>query len=240
MKTYVELSLVAVLIVLLYQPPTAVIDFAKSGLGKAVLIISIVAISHQFGMNAGLLSAIIGVVLLNHHGTIKEGAFAPGAGAPNNDHGGDLACVKPCKDYNNDTASFNQCMKRCKDGVVDDEAFTNQCRPGDQDCLSGNSNETQKPLTEAHKREALKAAAAAGVQIPGTIPETFSNYTLDNAADYPNLKSTLTMLDTNENIKRSMRAAEYAKTAPAGSTLMTNHLDTVSIINKQSPLLAGM
>ena len=61
MKTYVELSLVAVLIVLLYQPPTAVIDFAKSGLGKAVLIISIVAISHQFGMNAGLLSAIIGI-----------------------------------------------------------------------------------------------------------------------------------------------------------------------------------
>ena len=140
--------------------------------------------------------------------------------------------------YKNDTENFNQCMKRCKDGVVD--PFTNQCRPGDNDCLSGNSNETQKPLTEAHKREALKAAAAAGVQIPGTIPETFSNYTLDNAADYPNLKSTLTMLDTNENIKRSMRAAEYAKTAPAGSTLMTNHLDTVSIINKQSPLLAGM
>ena len=233
MKTYVELSLVAVLIVLLYQPPTAVIDFSKSGLGKAVLIISIVAISHQFGMNAGLLSAIIGVVLLNHHGTIKEGA-----GGPDNAGGADMSCVKPCKDYKNDTENFNQCMKRCKDGVVD--PFTNQCRPDDNECLSGNSNETQEPLTEAHKARALKAAAAAGVQIPGTIPETFSNYTLDNAADYPNLKSTLTMLDTNENIKRSMRAAEYAKTAPAGSTLMTNHLDTVSIINKQSPLLAGM
>ena len=50
MKTYVELSLVAVLIVLLYQPPLPVIDFAKSGIGKAILIISIVAISHQFGM----------------------------------------------------------------------------------------------------------------------------------------------------------------------------------------------
>ena len=37
----------------------------------------------------------------------------------------------------------------------------------------------------------------------GTIPETFSNYTLDDAADYPNLKSTLTMLDTNENIKEA-------------------------------------
>ena len=236
MKTYVELSLVAVLIVLLYQPPTAVIDFAKSGIGKAILIIAIVAISHQFGMNAGLLSAIIGVVLLNHHGTIKEGG-------PDNAGGADMACVAPCKD-----ATLGErreaCMERCKNGNVDVDPFTNpnpnQCAPEDQDCLSGNSNETQEPLTEAHKARALKAAAAAGVQIPGTIPEMFSNYTLDNAADYPNLKSTLTMLDTNENIKRSMRAAEYAKTAPAGSTLMTNHLDTVSIINKQSPLLAGM
>lgn len=238
MKTYVELSLVAVLIVLLYQPPTAVIDFAKSGLGKAVLIIAIVAISHQFGMNAGLLSAIIGVVLLNHQGTIKEGG-------PDNAGGSDMACVTPCKDYKNDTENFNQCMKRCKDGKVsvdhiDGFEGKQHCNPKNQDCLSGNSNETQEPLTEAHKREALKAAAAAGVQIPGTIPEMFSNYTLDDAADYPNLKSTLTMLDTNENIKRSMRAAEYAKTAPAGSTLMTNHLDTVAVINKQSPLLAGM
>jgi len=239
MKTYVELSLVAVLIVLLYQPPTAVIDFAKSGLGKAILIIAIVTISHQFGMNAGLLSAIIGVVLLNHHGTIKEGADGSDPTAS------DLACVC-CKDVQSDTEAYNQCMKRCKAGNPKPcENFAGgsgntQCKQGDIDCLSGNSNETQEPLTEAHKARALKAAAAAGVQIPGTIPETFSNYTLDNAADYPNLKSTLTMLDTNENIKRSMRAAEYAKTAPAGSTLMTNHLDTVAVINKQSPLLAGM
>ena len=108
MKTYVELSLVAVLIVLLYQPPTAVTDFAKSGLGKAILIIMIVAISHQFGMNAGLLSAIIGVVLLNNPGTIKEGALG--------DPGADMACVKPCKDYKSDTETFNACLRRCKKG----------------------------------------------------------------------------------------------------------------------------
>ena len=232
MKTYVELSLVAVLIVLLYQPPTAITDFAKSGLGKAILIIMIVAISHQFGMNAGLLSAIIGVVLLNNPGTIKEGAGGPG------DPGADMACVKPCKDYKSDTETFNACLRRCKKGNVD--SFTNKCKPGDNECFSGQSNEQRPPLTESHKREALKAAAQAGVQIPGTIPETFSNYTLDDAADYPSLKSTLTMLDTNENIKRSMRAAEYAKTAPAGSALMTNHLDTVAVVNKQTPLLAGM
>ena len=41
-------------------------------------------------------------------------------------------------------------------------------------------------------------------------------------------------------ILKKHEAAEYAKTAPAGSSLMTNHLDTVSVINKQSPLLAGM
>lgn len=232
MKTYVELSLVAVLIVLLYKPPTAVTDFAKSGLGKAILIIMIVAISHQFGMNAGLLSAIIGVVLLNNPGTITEGAGGPG------DPGADMACVKPCKDYKSDTETFNACLRRCKKGNVD--SFTNKCKPGDDECASGQSNEQRPALTESHKREALKAAAEAGVQIPGTIPEMFSNYTLDDAADYPSLKSTLTMLDTNENIKRSMRAAEYAKTAPAGSALMTNHLDTVAVVNKQTPLLAGM
>ena len=44
----------------------------------------------------------------------------------------------------------------------------------------------------------------------------------------------------NENIKRSMRASEYAKTAPAGSALMTNHLDTVSVVNKNSPIMDGM
>ena len=234
MKTYVELSLVAVLIVLLYQPPLPVIDFAKSGIGKAILIISIVAISHQFGMNAGLLAAIIGVVLLNNQGTVKEGAFAPGAGAPNNDHGGDLACVQPCKDYKNDTANFNACMERCKAGVVD--PFTNHCEEGDNDCLSGQSNEQRPPLTESHRNRAIEAAKKAGVN----ISEMFSNYTLDEAADYPNLKSTLTMLDTNENIKRSMRASEYAKTAPAGSALMTNHLDTVSVVNKNSPIMDGM
>ena len=239
MKTYVELSLVAVLIVLLYQPPLPIIDFAKSGIGKAILIISIVAISHKFGMNAGLLSAIIGVVLLNHQGSIREGG-------PDNAGGADMACVEPCKDYKNDTENFNQCMKRCKAGNIDVdhlkslEGMQNHCKDGDEECLSGNGQEQRPPLTEAHRNVALAAAKQAGVKLPGTIPETFSNYTLDNAGDFANLKSTLTMLDTNENIKKSMRASEYAKTAPAGSTLMTNHLDTVSIVNKNMPLLMGI
>jgi len=61
--------------------------------------------------------------------------------------------------------------------------------------------------------------------------ESFSNYTLDNAADYTNLQSTLKAYTTNDNIMTSMRASEYAKTAPGGTALMTNHIDTMKVVN---------
>lgn len=61
--------------------------------------------------------------------------------------------------------------------------------------------------------------------------ESFSNYTLDNAADYTNLESTIKAYTTNDNIMTSMRASEYAKTAPGGCALMTNHMDTVRVVN---------
>ena len=66
MKTYVELSLVAILIVLLYKPPMSVTIFAKSVIGKVLLVLAIVGVSKQFGMNAGLLMSIVAIVLLNH------------------------------------------------------------------------------------------------------------------------------------------------------------------------------
>jgi len=61
--------------------------------------------------------------------------------------------------------------------------------------------------------------------------EKFSNYTLDNASDYTNLGSTLAAYSTNDNIMSSMRASEYAKTAPGGCALMTNHMDTMRVVN---------
>ena len=206
MKTYIELSLVAILIVLLYQPPISVTLFAKSVLGKALLIIAIVVASHFFGMNAGLLTSIIVVVLLNH---TAEGFDAT------------LSAASPCKGC----AGCTSCQAGTQKGVG-----------GNIEGLRGSSAaEEQPPLTPQQKIKAEKAATTAGVQL-----DNFSNYTLDNAADFANLKSTITALDTNENIKRSMRASEYAKTAPAGSTLMTNHLDTTAIVNNNSPSLAGI
>ena len=240
MKTYVELSLVAILIVLLYQPPISVTLFAKSVLGKALLIMAIVATSHFFGMNAGLLTAIIVVVLLNH---TVEGADAALSAT-------DQAGVFPrvvwivvkiyslemyrihvalhVKRVHRNCNTTTQSFKNMKEGMKD------RCN-GNVECLRGSSAEERPPLTPQQKAKAEKAAAAAGVQL-----DNFSNYTLDNAADFANLKSTITALDTNENIKRSMRASEYAKTAPAGSTLMTNHLDTAAVVNNNSPSLAGI
>jgi hypothetical protein len=216
MKTYVELSLVAVLIALLYQPSNSVTLFAKSVLGKAALIIAIVVISHQFGMNAGLLTAIIAVVLLNHTIEGNEDLNLP-------------ANLIYCKDKVGEARKLCLLQKHPIEGM-------GNCGDGDKACLSGDSFEQRPPKTLEHMAKAKAAAAAAGQ----TLPESFSNYTLDDAADFGNLKSTLNALDSQENIKRSMRAAEYAKTAPAGSAIMTNHLDTANAVNNNSPLLAGL
>lgn len=64
--------------------------------------------------------------------------------------------------------------------------------------------------------------------------EGFSNITLDNASEYKNLGSTLVAHSTNANIMSSMRASEYAKTAPGGCALMTNHIDTMKVVNNPS------
>jgi hypothetical protein len=218
MKTYVELSLVAVLIALLYQPSNSVTLFAKSVLGKAALIIAIVVISHQFGMNAGLLTAIIAVVLLNHTIEGNEDLNLP-------------ANLIYCKD------KVGEDRKIC----LNQQNFTNRegmenCKEGDKVCLKGDSIEQPPAKTPEQEAMAQAAATAAGIN----LNEYFSNYTLDDAADFGNLKSTLSALDSQENIKRSMRAAEYAKTAPAGSAIMTNHLDTANAVNNNSPLLAGL
>lgn len=220
MKTYVELSLVAVLIALLYQPSNSVTLFAKSVLGKAALIIAIVVISHQFGMNAGLLTAIIAVVLLNH--TIEG----------NGEKIQLAANLIYCKDkVGKDRDNCLLQKHPNKDGFEG-----GNCKKDDKKCLEGISNEQPPAKTPEQKVRAQAAATAAGIN----LGEYFSNYTLDDAADFGNLKSTLSALDSQENIKRSMRAAEYAKTAPAGSAIMTNHLDTANAVNNNSPLLAGL
>ena len=68
MQAYVEIMLVAILIVALFNGPISGIrEFANSVLGKALLVCLIIVVSHQFGTNAGLLMAGITIVLLNNN-----------------------------------------------------------------------------------------------------------------------------------------------------------------------------
>ena len=70
MKRYVELGLAALLAALIYEKPNFLLRATHSTLGKIILIIIVGLLSKQFGLNAGLLAAIIMIVLLE---TNREG-----------------------------------------------------------------------------------------------------------------------------------------------------------------------
>jgi hypothetical protein len=63
MKFFVELVLVAILLVLLYEKPEFLVRFSNSTLGKLLTVVLVVLISQSSGLNAGLLSALIVIVL---------------------------------------------------------------------------------------------------------------------------------------------------------------------------------
>ncbi len=70
MKLYVELFLVAILLVLMYEKPEPLVRFANCTLGKIILVLAVLSIAHSCGMTAGVLSAFI-VIVLRH--TWREG-----------------------------------------------------------------------------------------------------------------------------------------------------------------------
>jgi len=67
MKTYVELGLAALLAVLIYEKPAFLVNIANSTLGIIVMIVAVGVLAKQFGINAGLLAAIIMIMLLESH-----------------------------------------------------------------------------------------------------------------------------------------------------------------------------
>lgn len=70
MKYNVEIILVAILLALLYDKPEFLVRFSNSTLGKLLTVVLIVLISQSSGLNAGLLAALIVIVLRQ---TWKEG-----------------------------------------------------------------------------------------------------------------------------------------------------------------------
>jgi hypothetical protein len=68
MKTYVELGLVALLTVLVYEKPKFLANAANTTLGIVIMIVSVGLLAKQYGINSGLLAAIIMILLQESDG----------------------------------------------------------------------------------------------------------------------------------------------------------------------------
>ena len=63
MKTYVELGLASLLAVFIYEKPNFLLKIVDNTLGKFLMILLVAIFAKQFGINAGLLAAVIFIVL---------------------------------------------------------------------------------------------------------------------------------------------------------------------------------
>ena len=70
MNFLVELILVAILLLFMYEKPRFLVDFANSTLGKVIMVIIVVMVAKTKGLVGGLLAALILVILLHSY---KEG-----------------------------------------------------------------------------------------------------------------------------------------------------------------------
>jgi len=65
MKQYVDLSLLALLIIFMYETPAFLIDIVNNTLGKLVLLGAIIFLLYKFGNTSGILAALIFVLILH-------------------------------------------------------------------------------------------------------------------------------------------------------------------------------
>ena len=136
MKTYIELGLAALLAVVIYEKPSFLLKIVNSTLGKAILIVTIGIIAKQFGINAGLLAAVIFIVLQE---TTREGlsdATSIGNASSKNIgcnkkgctvDGDCAACSKafPKKTNQDGTPKQCNCKSSCKDGTCKCDCVSN-------------------------------------------------------------------------------------------------------------------
>jgi hypothetical protein len=75
MKFYVELAIAAVLLLLVYDKPTELTELSNTIVGKMILIVIVGCVAKMRGMGAGLMAALVMLILL-HDGRegFKEGA----------------------------------------------------------------------------------------------------------------------------------------------------------------------
>ena len=159
MKTYVELGLAALLAVLVYERPTFLVNIANTTLGIVIMIVIVGLLAKQYGINAGLLAAIIMILLQDSHRegntsltggdkTMEKGMAIPDTiGADiGKECSVDTDC-KPCKKTcKNAKDEFNRpktcaCESTCKAGECSASCACGECgdtcpdAPTDDDIL---------------------------------------------------------------------------------------------------------
>lgn len=72
---YTEFTLIALILVVLFMRPEMISGFARTGLGKLMLVVGVLLVAKYTNRNAGILAAILAITLIHmaHNGLIIEG-----------------------------------------------------------------------------------------------------------------------------------------------------------------------
>ena len=157
MKTYVELGLAALLAVLVYERPNFLVNTANTTLGIVIMIVIVGLLAKQYGINAGLLAAIIMILLQESHkeglssvegdgkATLGGGEIIPGAvgkkmGETCTDANECGPCQKTCNSFNDDTGRRKKCAceSACTGGICTASCECGEC--GDKCPKEGYTN----------------------------------------------------------------------------------------------------
>ena len=96
MKFHVEMTLVVLLIVLMYTKPASLLALTERVLGKLALVASVLGVAYCYGKNAGILMALIVIILFQN---VHEGLDNP---AQDGDAAGD---DKPTDETTSDSST---------------------------------------------------------------------------------------------------------------------------------------
>ena len=130
MKQYVDLFLLAVLIIFLYDIPEFVNDIVNNTLGKLALLGGVVALLYKVGNTSGILAALIYILLIHKKkegfsvsfGITREGMTdEDDEGEKSSDKKGDEALKKKVKRLEKNQKKLQKAMEKKKSDEEDEE-----------------------------------------------------------------------------------------------------------------------
>lgn len=150
---YIELGLAALLAVLIYEKPSFLMRFTNSTLGKICMILAVGVLAKQVSLNAGILGAIIMIILMEH---FKEGMTSKddaelkmGKEVP---YSAGIGCGKPGCSKDSDCAACNKVYheKTDENGEPLRCECTSTCESGHCKCECKNPKNVTEKETKIH------------------------------------------------------------------------------------------